>query len=139
MALYCVLIESLSSPYSITGVTDRKLTGQSIALCGVSAMRQRSTAARYSLCTYSQHFTMVKFHNHFLVAICQILDINLRTFLIWFIRSEKPPTGVSKFFRMSRKIRTKFRFKIFLKIPDGKAPQGRSNPFQNIFFSPMNF
>ena len=35
ITLYCVLIESLLSVYSITGDTDRTLTGQSIALYGI--------------------------------------------------------------------------------------------------------
>lgn len=94
-----------------------------------------STADRYSLCAYGPHFIIVKFYNHFLVTICQISHINLRTFSKWFLRSKKHYRGVSKFSRILRKIRTKFRFKTVLKIQVIKAPQGRLNLFQNIFFS----
>ena len=48
---------------------------------------------------------------------------------------QKPPQGGSKFPRISAKIGTKFWFKTILKIPVRKAHQGRSNLFQNIFFS----
>lgn len=123
------------SAYSITGDTAIVLTGQSIALCRVTVICQCSTADRYSLCAYGPHFIIVKFCIHFLRTIRTISPINLRTFSKWFLQSKNHHRGGSKFFRILRKIRTKFRFKTVLKIPVIKAPQGRSNLFQNIFFS----
>lgn len=94
-----------------------------------------STADRYSLCAYGSHFTKLKFCNHFLVTICQISHINMVTFSKWFLQYKNHYRGVSKFLRILWKIRTKFCFKTVLKIPVIKAPQGRLNLFQNIFFS----
>ena len=111
------------------------LTGQSIALRHVPVICQCSTADRYSLCAYGPHFIIVKFCIHFLRTIRTISPINLRTFSKWFLQSKNHHRGGSKFLRILRKIRTKFRFKTVLKIPVIKAPQGRSNLFQNIFFS----
>lgn len=135
MTLYCILIESLLSAHSITCDAYRTLTEQAIALCRVPVICQCSTATRYSLCAYGPHFIMVKFYRHFLSVICQISPINLRMFSKWFIQSRNHHRGVSKFLQILWKIRTKFRFKAVLKMPVRKAHQGRSNLFQNIFFS----
>lgn len=122
IALYCVMIEFLLSAYLIMCDTCRTLTGQSIALCHVPVICQYSTADRYSLCAYGPHFIMVKFYIHFLRTIRTISPINLRTFSKWFLQSKTTIGGVSKFLRILREIRTKFRFKTVLKIPVRKAP-----------------
>ena len=95
---------------------------------GISVMCLCSISNRYT------HFSIIKFCIHFLSVIRKISPINLRTFSKWFFQSKNQPRGASKFFRMLRKIRTKFCFKTVLKIPVRKVPQGRSNFFQNIFF-----
>lgn len=121
IALYCVTIEFILSAYSITCDANRTLTGQSIALYGivyyVSMLYSRQIQP---VCIWSALYHGKVLQTFSKCNLSNIAHKSAHVFKMVF-PLQKPPQGASKFFRILRKIRTKFRFKAVLKMPVRKV------------------
>ena len=94
----------------------------------ISVMCLCSIANRYT------HFSIVKFCIHFLVAILQILHINLVTFPKWFIQSKKPPQGGIKIFPNIAENQNKISVQNRSENPSQKSTLGAVKFISEYFF-----